>query len=410
MTDIKRVNNLWEKFCNIETAERAIRLGTRNKKRNYSVMRKLCYKSKDETLKRTLDPDKVHAYAVRLIEELESGYKPSPTLERTIHPPRGKERVINSPCLKDHIIQWMAILATKDVLMRGMYDHSYGSLPKRGIEGVRAAVERWVRKDKDAKYSVKLDIKKFYPSVDQEILKSKFRRVIKDKRMLEVLDGIANCIPSGLPIGTYSSQWFANFYLQSLDHFITQDLYKLRRSKRLNFVKHYVRYMDDLLLIGTSKSDLEKAVRKIIVYCETELHVRIKPCWEIKEIAIYARDKNGRRIIKPHAAPIDIVGYRFYKNFVEVRTDIYLHTRRMFAKTIKEIKQYGGITPQHAQGLISSIGWFMHASCWRCVRDMCNELSLAFLKKVVSYVKANNIRNGAMKIPCVKSGYITVAA
>lgn len=399
---------MWEKFRNVETAEQAIHLGTRNKKRNYSVMRKLCYNSDDEKLKHTLDPDKVHAYATALVKELEHGYKPSPTLERTIHPPRGKERIINSPCLKDHIFQWMVILATKDILMRGMYDHSYGSLPKRGIEGARAVVEKWTRNDKNAKYFVKLDIKKFYPSVDQEILKEKFRRVIKDRRMLNVMDSIVGCVPSGLPIGTYSSQWFANFYLQSLDHFITQDLFKLRRSKRLNFVKHYVRYMDDLLLIGSSKNDLEKAVRKIIAYCETELHVRIKPCWEIKEIAVYTRDDSGKRIVKQHAAPIDIVGYRFYKNFIEIRADIFLQTRRMFAQTINEIKRYGCIILRYAQGLVSAIGWFAHASCWNCVRNMCNELSLAFLKKVVSYASLNGITNSATKIPCVKRGFITV--
>ena len=305
---MKRYGNLWEKFCTISNAETAVSLGTLNKRSDHAVRRKLCIETSLPDERGKLDQGKVRRYAENIVSELESGWVHEPLKQKIVVPVHGKRRNIDCPSLKDHIIHWMLLLAIKEPLMRGMYEHSYGSIPKRGINGARRTVERWIQHDDKCKYFVKLDIRKFYPSIDQERLKAMFRRVIKDDRILRVIDQVIGAVPQGLPIGTYTSQWFANFYLQGLDHHIVQGLYKLRRGKRIPYVSHYLRYMDDMLLFGTSKRDLDKAVHEIMRYCREELGLEIKPIWEIRRVASFARKEDGRRVLVKGAAPVDIVG------------------------------------------------------------------------------------------------------
>lgn len=369
---MKRIGFLWEKFCCMETARAAIQLGTQHKRHDHAVKRRLCYDTRDLRYMFQLDPEKVERFASQIVSEIRSGWQHGQMREKTIHPPRGKERQLASPNLKDHIIHWMVILATKEPLTRGMYEHSYGSIPKRGIEGARKTVQRWVRHDRKTKYFVKLDIRKFYPNVDQEKLKAKFRSVIKDEQMLKVMDEVVSCVPKGLPIGTYTSQWFANFYLQDFDHHIAQDLYKTRRGKRIPLVRHYMRYMDDMLLLGSNKRDLEKAVREVMRFAREEMHLEIKPTWEICEIAD-CRGDTGK--------PIDIVGYRFFKCRTDVRGTIFLHFRRTWKKARRHFARFGKYCVYHARVLLSLIGWFQHAEM--CARFF-SQIPIRTLKGAIS--------------------------
>lgn len=329
----------------------AIELGTQHKRSARAVRRHLGYSweqiKANPDLFYQLDPEKVRKMAERTVELLKSGdWHPKPYRHiRKRSPTTGKIREIDCPTLQDHIIHWMLILAIKPVLMRGMYQYSCGSISGRGIEYARKTLEKWVRR-KDSVYFVKLDIRKFYPNIDHNILKAKFREVIKDQRILGIIDAIIDSLPTGLAIGNYTSQWFVNFYLQSLDHFILQDNYKLRRGKRVNYVRHYLRYMDDLYLSGSSKRDLEKAVRAIIDYTRTHCNLEIKPAWEIKSFEKYS---------------LDMVGYRFKPGVTTVRKVIFLHTKRL-AKRIYKVKEKRGIiVPHNAQAIVSQLGWFSHS-------------------------------------------------
>ena len=397
---MKRYGNLWEAFCNVGNAETAIILGTQNKRSDHVVRRKLCLDSILPEERGKLDPAKVRRYAKNLVSELESGWVHSPLKQKIVIPDHGKRRNIDCPSLKDHIIHWMLLLAIKEPLTRGMYEHSYGSIPKRGIDGARRTVERWIQHDDKCKYFVKLDIRKFYPSIDQDRLKGMFRRIIKDEKILGVIDQIIDVAPSGLPIGTYTSQWFANFYLQGLDHHIVQDMYKLRRGKRIPYVSHYLRYMDDMLLFGTSKRDLEKAVREIMRYCREELGLVIKPVWEIRRVASFARKENGRRVLTDGAAPVDIVGYRFYREHTEVRSNIYLHTQRLAAKAEKSLRKRGSILLGHAQAIVSLAGWFTHADSEDYLRNLNSTIKINFLRRVISYAAKHGIVGDAARIYC----------
>src|SRR6185436_15260850 len=95
------------------------------------------------------------------------------------------------------------------------------------------------------KYCLKLDIKKFYPSVDHDILKQLLRRKFKDPDLLWLLDEIIDSA-DGLPIGNYLSQYFANFYLTYFDHW-------LKEEERIG---PYFRYADDLVFLSPDKESL----------------------------------------------------------------------------------------------------------------------------------------------------------
>lgn len=369
---MNRIGYIWNSFCTVENVKLAIELGTQHKRNARAVKRLLSYDKEvlqeHPELRGQLDPDKVQRISEEVVSMLENGeWQPHPYRHiRRYSPSTGKTREIDCPTLRDHIIHWMIILATKDAITRGMYKFSCGSIPGRGIEYARKTVEKWVR-DKHSKYFVKLDIRKFYQSIDHEKLKAAFRKIIKDVKMLLVIDAVIDSLQNGLAIGNYTSQWFANFFLQPFDHFVLQQNYKIRRGKRVNFVRHYMRYMDDILFMGTSKRDLEKAVRAAIAFARDELGVEIKNCWEIKCF--------------DDGDTLDIVGYRFTKEATTVRKSIFLHAKRL-AKHIYKVKEkQGKIEPRNAQAMESLLGWFDHADS-----DYFNETY------IIPYINENEIK------------------
>lgn len=241
MKSMKRVGHLWEKFCSIENATEAIIRGTINKRSDRVVVRMFGYRdSNPNHPKGALDPVKVHDYAVRLVNELEAGrWKHQPGKKRHIVS-SGKNREIEIARLKDHIVQWMAMLTIDELETKKMYRYSCGNLPQRGIEDARKTVEKWVRSG-NCKFFVKLDIRHFYQTVDLRKLSDLLATHIKDKRFLTMLDQIVYSSaqwetifdnPHNLAIGYYSSPWFANIYLTPLDRYVTERLYKERRGKK----------------------------------------------------------------------------------------------------------------------------------------------------------------------------------
>lgn len=116
----------------------------------------------------------------------------------------------------------------------------------------------------------KLDVRHYFDSISHDILKSKLRRIFKDSRLLALFDRIIDSYESyygyGLPIGNLTSQYFANFYLSCLDHYIKETLK----------VHGYVRYMDDMLLFGKTPEQIREYVRQVSLFVENELRLKLK--------------------------------------------------------------------------------------------------------------------------------------
>lgn len=346
---MKRINNIWRDVVDIENGIQAVAEGTQYK-RNQRCVQKLL--NDDHSINRVAAVE----YVAPLIEQLNNGMwqHKEPQYRRQFCTNRsngGKWRDLYIPTLEDHTIAHMLMQASMPAFTRGMYKHCCGSVPGKGVKHVVKYVKRWMQYDKECRYFVKLDIRHFFDNIDGDILKLKLSEKIKDKKVLRAFYQIIDSAPVACPVGYYTSPWFGNLYLEKLDWYIKQQLYKERRGKRIPYVRHYLRYMDDMLLIGTSKSDLYKSVRAIQEFLK-DLKLEIKPEWEIKKIGKY-EIRDGKRKLKRDTYWCDIAGYKFCKDSVILRDGIFLATRRLAKK-----RKY---TPHWCRSMNSRIAWAMHA-------------------------------------------------
>jgi hypothetical protein len=299
---------------------------------------------------------------------LNKTYVPSPYKIKTIKDGASKkERTIHKPNFyPDQIIHWALMLQLQPIIMRGMYEYNCGSVPGRGTAYGQKILRKWLDKDyKNTKYCLKLDISKFYPSIKNEILKQMFRAKIKDQDCLWLIDAIIDS-NQGLPIGNYTSQWFANFYLQGLDHYIKEKL----------GVKYYVRYIDDLVLLGGNKKKLHKARIAIADYLSS-VGLQLKPNWQV---------------FKVNCRAIDFLGFRFFRDKTILRKRNALRIRRRF----KKIKKKGRLSYKDACAVISYWGWIKRSNSYHFYQNLKKLVSLNDARKVVSkHGKARSLRSNS---------------
>jgi len=167
---------------------------------------------------------------------------------------RGKEREIYKlPYFPDRVVQWAIMLQLEPIFLETFIYDSYAAIPNKGMHLASTRLSKWLKYDKEnTLYCFKMDIKKFFPNINHDILKQLLRRKIKDEDVLVLLDEIIDSTEKGIPIGNYISQYFANFYLTYFDHWIKEELQ----------IKYYMRYMDDLIILHSSKEHLHQIKQK----------------------------------------------------------------------------------------------------------------------------------------------------
>jgi RNA-directed DNA polymerase len=348
---LKRVGYLFEKIIDIGNINNAIKNAARGKRKRRYVKKILTYQD---------------YYAERIRQMLiNKTYKPSPYKVKTIFDGANKkERNIYKPKFyPDQIVHWALMQQLELVIMKGMYKYSCGSVPGRGTSYGQKVLRKWLDNDyKNTKYCLKMDISKFYPSVNNEILKEMFRRKIKDCDCLWLIDTIIDS-NQGLPIGNYTSQWFANFFLQGLDHYIKEQLE----------VKYYIRYVDDLVLLGSNKRKLHNVRNQIKNYL-SKLNLKLKDNWQVFRVS-----KRG----------IDFLGFRFFYGKTILRKRNALRIRRR----IKKISKKKSLNYKDACAVISYWGWIKRSDSYNFYNKYIRPyISLKKAKRTVSnYAKANNI-------------------
>lgn len=386
---MKRIGNLYSQIAEKGNIEQAFYEGIRNK-RTHPAVRKLWKDDfpKDALWNEKLDPEKVNAFLedVRyriLVAEYGDYEHDTPRhkhqfcTSKSKKQSQGKWRDIYCPSLRDHIMHHALLQVSLKYLERGMYRYCCGNVVGRGGEDARKAIERWLQTDMQMRYFVKLDIHKFFDSIRLEDMRDALRMIFKDEAILRLYDSILTSAPVVNPVGYYTSPALANVLLQPLDHYITESLYKLRRGEHKPFVSHYVRYMDDMLLFGTSKRDLEKAVRGI----EEQLNLlglKLKPSWEIKRIAEY---ENGK--LKKGTYRIDYCGYRFDRTRTILRGGIYISTKRL-AHRMKKKQQRDIVELHDCESLVSKTGYAANIDHNKFYREVESQFSLRTAKEVIS--------------------------
>jgi RNA-directed DNA polymerase len=182
---------------------------------------------------------------------MQKGYRTSSYTTFKIYEPKERE-VFRLPFFPDRIAHHAVMNYLEPVFVSSFTADTYSCIKGKGIHGAVRAVKKALRDVPGTRYCPKLDIRKFYPSVNHDVLKALLRRKFKDGDLLWLLDGIIDSAP-GLPIGNYLSQYFANFYLSGFDHWVKQE----------KGVKHYFRYADDIVILSDSKAYLHQLLADI---------------------------------------------------------------------------------------------------------------------------------------------------
>ena len=285
---MKRIGNLYERIIDLDNLRLADKKARKGKLNSYGV------KVYDKNIESNL---------LWLQSQLKNKtFTTSKYTTFKIYEP--KERLIfRLPYFPDRIVHHAVMNILESVWVSVFTSDTFSCIKKRGISGAFKKVKIALMDHDNIKYCLKIDIKKFYPSIDHIILKQIIRKKIKCKDTLYLLDNIIDST-DGVPIGNYLSQYFANLYLTYFDHWI----------KEVKKVKYYFRYADDMVFLSNNKDELHKLFLEINEYITKKLNLTIKSNNQIFPIAKTHKDKFGRGL--------DFLGYVFYLNEIRMRKGI----------------------------------------------------------------------------------------
>ena len=262
----------------------------------------------------------------------------------------GKIRRIGIQNIKQQLYDYIAVEGLKPVLKR-IGEYQYASIEGRGTVKGKEVISHWIR-NRNMRYFVKLDVRKCFESIDQNKMMEYLRRLVKNEPLLDLIELLLRSFERGLSIGSYLSQYLCNLYMSILYHEIMENMYRVRRSKRggnrINLVRHCLIYMDDILLIGSRKRNLEKAVN-LTVQKASEMGLQIKPNYQVKQI-----DGNN----------IDMLGYKIYRTHTEIRGRTYLRVRRAFRRVSR------CLTEVLARKCLSYNGYLKHTNSKRMQKKL----------------------------------------
>jgi retron-type reverse transcriptase len=258
-------------------------------------------------------------------------YRTSPYDTFIIHEPKERQ-ICRLPYFPDRIVHHAVVNVLEPIWVSTFTADSFSCIKGRGIHAAAEKMKSILRENPQAtKYCLKIDLRKFYPSIDHDILKQIIRRKIKDGKLLALLDEIIGSA-EGIPIGNYLSQHFANLYLTRFDHWI----------KERQGVKYYLRYADDIVALHSDKQFLHRLFADMRDYLAGNLKLEIK---------------GNRQIFPVTVRGIDFVGYVFYHTHTRLRKGI----KKRFCRRLARLNRRETLTEAEFKRRISPWwGWAKH--------------------------------------------------
>lgn len=256
-----------------------------------------------------------------------------------------KLREIHEASVRDRVLYQAVYRVLYQIFDPSFIFHSYSS---RRIKGTHLGVKnlsKFARKVSRngicVGYALKCDIRKFFDSIDHQILLKLIRSKIYDKKFMSLIEKIIFSFEKssgkGLPLGNVTSQVFANIYLDELDQFVKRELK----------AKYYLRYCDDFVILEPSKEGLENYLERIRDFCQKILLLELHP--------------NKVKIVKLNAGT-DFLGYVSLPNHVVLRTKT---KNRMLGKLIKLKNAFdtGKVDQEKVMQVVQSyLGMLKHCS------------------------------------------------
>lgn len=377
---MKRLGNLYTKLIDLENLKKAVVNACKPNGRTSPSKRKAIEKAKSDIEGTALEIQKIIING-----NITSRYSIYPFYEP-------KLRLIYAlPFYPDRIVHHALLNILEDFWDNQMQSCSYACRKNKGQHQAGQKCAEYTRK---YKYCAQFDISQFYIAIDHEILKKVLRKKLKDKKILEILDEIIDSIStrdmnlkilhklksrgqknpyiqkeidklnryeetfrntSGLPIGSYTSQWMGNLYMNELDTYLKQVLK----------CKAVVRYCDDFIVFSNDKEELQKVKIKVKEFLFNNLHLLL-----------------SKSEVFPTAQGVYFCGYRYFpKGYVLLRK----RTAKKEKKTIKQVKldlASGRISKESALSKVASIdGLFKWANCYNLKKSLGIEELLKTLKE-----------------------------
>lgn len=316
---MKTYNNLFDKIVDEENIKKAIVTAAKGKRHKRVV--EYALSNRDEV-------------AYKLSIKLKEGtWRPL-----RIHTGKevldGKRRNVVCPSfINEQVVHHAIMSVCAPIFIKKFYHYTCGNIKGRGPIYAKKYIEKNIGK---LKYCCKLDVRKFFPSIRPSWVFRELRKTIRDKKVLLLFSRIlrsntvcidGNIIKKGLPIGFYTSPFFANVLMNSLDH-ETKEVYK---------VKLFVRYMDDILLCDNNKKKL-KMVCSVIENRLKKFYMSLKNVPQVHKFKV-----------------IDYIGFKFYKDKTILRKSVFLKAIRNFKKFNPNVFW--------ARKVISYSGYFKNVNC-----------------------------------------------
>lgn len=314
---MKTYKNLWQEFISIENLKLAAQKAVKSKKNKRTVREFL---RNQDVLIEKLQSDLINGKFTT------SKYK-----IRTVYEPKKRDIYI-LPLYPDHIVHHALINILGPIWQSTFIDDSYACIPGKGLHSASQRVMHFIRK---YDFVLQCDVRKFFPSVNHQIMFDIVKRKVSDKRLLNVLHNIIfSCgVDVNLPIGNLTSQWMGNVYLNQMDHFIKETLH----------CRTYVRYCDDFLIFSNDKKFLHRCESRIENFISKNLNLHFS------KSAVFPV-KNG----------VCFLGYRHFKHFILMKK---YGVKKLFRYITKIAKHH--IRNQKSIGQLASFnGWLKWSCCF----------------------------------------------
>jgi len=288
---------------------------------------------------------------LNLQDELRDGsYQPGAYQSFHIHDP--KKRLISAAPFRDRVVHHALVSVIQPIYERKFIYDTYAN---RVGKGTHKALDRCTQYLRRFRYVLHMDVRQYFPSIDHAILWEILGQTIADERLLELCRVIiasgqdihrenyemtyfpgdtlfATARPRGLPIGNMTSQFWANVYLNGLDHFV----------KRQLKCRGYVRYVDDLLLFADSKEELHAWRAAVIDY--------------LADLRLTIHEKRAQP--RPVSMGVPFLGFQVFPTYRRLKRQKVITSRRRMKTRLREYK-HGEIDYEQLQA--SLLGWHNHA-------------------------------------------------
>lgn len=286
---------------------------------------------------------------LNLENELKLGrYKPGNYKSFKVYEP--KERTIMAASYRDRVVhQWYVENFIEPYFIPQFIETSYAGIKGRGMHKASKDVQNAMRNAKnrwDEYYILKIDVTKYFQNIDKRILWDIIKRKVKDKKLLWLTKVILMSTEgiNGLPLGNYTSQMFANIYLNELDQY----------AKHVLKCKYYFRYMDDIVILCENKTIAQNNLEMISRYANVNLNLTF----------------NSKTKIFKNIQGVNFCGYKINEYRLKIRNQSKYTMKRKLKLFTKQLKS-GKITLSEIQKSIAGwTGYVKHADTFNLMKSM----------------------------------------